>query len=335
MPPEASPLTPPDPDNRPGLSRRTLLGAAAVVAGAATLGVARRLNTPASSASRLTLEPPDVAANAGYTDLAFHDDFTSMASIDRYATGEEGHLWYADRPWVPGAVTSPGVIDVSDGVLTLNEDQERGSWGLGTVSPKSRAGRTFQHGYFEARLWFDPTLGPKAAAWPAFWSLPTSQIFGTTAPHHVEIDFFEAYHEPHGPYSGQFAGTVHDFTHSDSDSSSSSWQNTNNVSSSAPLTRAGWHEYGCLWQPGHLSWYLDGVQMVGVTYGADIRPSCEVMNPQTGTVARPMGMFSVADDRDARVAIILSAGRGWPLKVDWVRVWSEPPSLESPLAQRS
>jgi Glycosyl hydrolases family 16 len=331
------------------------------MAGAATLGVTRLVSALAPSANRLVLgtldavataeytepifhddvtasashlglETPDVATNAGYTELVFHDDFTSMASIDRYATGKGGHLWYADHPWVPGAVTSPDAIDVSDGVLTLDGNPGVGSWGLGTVSPKSGAGRTFQHGYFEARLWFDPSLGPKAAAWPAFWSLPTNQIFGTPAPHHVEIDFFEAYHEPHGRYSGQFSGTVHDVTQTDF--SYASWQNTNNAPSSTPLTRAGWHRYGCLWQPGHLTWYLDGVQQVGVAYGADIRPSCEVVNPQTEAVARPFGVFSVADERDARVAIILTAGMGWPLKVDWVRVWSVPPRLKSSLVQR-
>lgn len=331
------------------------------MAGAAALGVTRRPNTLTPSASRLALETPNAAANAGYielafrdavtpsasplaletpnaatnagyTDLVFHDDFTSMASIDRYATGKEGHLWYADRPWVPGAVTSPDVIAVSDGVLTLDGDRGPGGWGLGTVSPKSGAGRTFQHGYFEARLWFDPSLGRNAAAWPAFWSLPTNQIFGTPAAHHVEIDFFEAYHDPHELYSGHFTGTVHDVTQTDS--SYTAWQNTNNVPAFAPLTRAGWHRYGCLWQPGRLTWYLDGVQQVAVAYGADIRPSCEVMNPQAKVAAGPVGMFSVADDPGARVAIILTAGVGWPLKVDWVRVWSTPPRLRSPLAQR-
>ena len=315
------------PDGAHALSRRTLVGAAAVAAAAATLGIARESKAVVPSVSRAVM-PPRAAARAGYSKLSFYDDFASMSSIDINATGQDGHRWYADRPWVPGAVTSPGVIHVADGVLTLDEDQESGSWGLGTVSPKSGAGATFHHSYFEAKMWFDPALGPKAAAWPAFWSLPTNQLFGTPAPKHVEIDFFEAYHEPYKPYSGRFTGTVHDI------SGSSWWQNTNNVSSTTPLSRAGWHEYGCLWQPGHLSWYLDGVQMSKVTYGARIRPSCEVMDPRTGTIAQGRGVFSIADDPHARVAVILTAGRGWPLKVDWVRVWSEPYTLKSRVVRR-
>jgi hypothetical protein len=70
-----------------------------------------------------------------------------------------------------------------------------------------------------------------------------------------------------------------------------------------------WHDYGCLWQStgsgtGSLTFYIDNVQ---------------VGNPfPTGTGTSVPNMESNSQ------ALALGTGTGWPINIDYVKVWQSP-----------
>lgn len=268
--------------------------------------------TQVLSASAAAPQAPAPARAASFTNLAFHDDFTSLATIDRTATGKPGHLWFTDRPFGWGT-TAPESLSASNSVLTINQTTKSPNYGIGTVSPTSKEGRGFTFGYFEARLSFDPSNSTRSEGWPSFWGLSKDHIAGRPSrPRSAELDFFEAYNDPGQPFENIFAGTLHDWSLDGAEVDRGSYGN--NVHRLDKVDFTQWHTYGCLWQPGKVTWYFDGKPIHTQTYSADAPPV-----PNTGNHAA--GTFSNLDSDPEGQALILGSGVNYPLKVDWVRVW--------------
>lgn len=245
-------------------------------------------------------------------DLVFADDFDSEASIDRFARGGEAK-WFTDLPfnWGPNSAR----LTVNESVLRVEQQDFTANWALSTLSPGRNAGQSFGHGYYEARMRFDPSLGPASPGWPAFWSLSSGHVRGGRE-HYAELDFFEAYTGGHAEYDRRFYGTIHDWQAGPTQGEA--------ISSRSPLNTTvsddKWHVYGCDWRPGRVRWFWDGALAGQQTFGdGTCWPACRGI---AAASARPYPPLVQLDREPEGMAVILGSGPGWPLDIDWVRIWT-------------
>lgn len=212
-------------------------------------------NASISSVAALPPPPPPgepaPIAGQGYTKV-FGDEFSTL----NRAVWDD-HIWYDDPPdpaWT-------GFQSAENGVLHLRTSRNffwgpgpNDNWPINTVTTHS-SGRTFKYGYYEARMRW--TKG--AGAWPAFWLISQGWAnTGSCATPAGELDVFEG----QGTEPNVFYGTVH---RNASGSCNSQWpddQNGNNWQPTGQDLTAGFHDYGMLWEPGHVAWYLDGVKLM-------------------------------------------------------------------------
>jgi Glycosyl hydrolases family 16 len=280
-------------------------------------------SNPAGSTNNCSPEaaPSSLAAlTAGFTTMAFCDDFDSTSTIDTGGTGSAGYLWYPTLPFGDGR-TSPSAYAVSNSVLTLTGNSGAWNWGLSTRDPETGNGNAWTFGYFEARVYFDPTLGPQSEGWPSFWAYSARQAQMITNDRWAELDFFEAVTGGGAGwtnYTGVFAGSLHD------------WQNAGAIdymnSNAAQYPDADWtqwHVIGCLWVQGQVTWYLDGTPLMKQTYSNDSAPY-PLADTVGGLTPTPTGVFNVLDTEPMGMQVIVGSSPGWPMHIDWVRVW-EPP----------
>lgn len=287
----------------------------AIVAGCAaeqSLAAATMADNPQN-----IISVPAPAAKVGYNRLVFFDDFDSLSTIDVKGTGNPGYKWYVDRPVWGDGITEPSAYSVSNSVLTVSSTGNTAGWALSSFSPKGNVGYSFKYSYFEARMRFDPALGKTSQSWPAWWSLSTRHSRLNNMDHWAELDFFEAYTGGHADYSGAFVGSIHDWA----DGSKRHYQNSNNWK---PLSKTvdfnQWHTYGCLWQPGEITWYFDDVALMTQSYSAGAPP---VPSANGTTTPTPTGVFNILDKESEGMLLILGSGPEWPMYVDWVRVWQK------------
>jgi beta-glucanase (GH16 family) len=283
--------------------------------------LAMLLSTPAfaqtlRSKSAVPIAAPSPAVDAGFNTLTFHDEFDSLKTIDVNATKRKGYNWYTDLPF-SGGRTLPSAYSISDGILTVTSTGWTANWALSSFSPGGNVGQSFQYGYFEARMRFDPALGPKSEGWPAFWSLSAGHAATDDQTHWAELDFFEAYTGGHASYSGAFVGTIHDWAKG----STVHYQNSNNWQPRPGVDYSQWHVYGCLWKPGQVTWYFDGTPLITESYSAKGTPN----PPANAPLAIQHGVFHILDREVGGMTLILGSSPGWPMQVDNVRVWQHIP----------
>ncbi len=262
-----------------------------------------------------TRSAPRQAAQAGFTRAHLNDDFTTTDSIDLADRCPQGLTWYRARPfgW-PTLGTSE--FRVNQGVLTFTQSRDYANWGLSTTCARNGHGQHFTFGYFEARLRFNPST-PSAIAstgWPSFWSMSKQHIDGTKNDRWAEIDFFEAYHSPGQRSPHDFVGTLHDWIGHWPDPNEDFGSYGNHIASLGEVDFSSWHTYGCLWKPGEISWYFDDTLVLRQQYSPTGYP---VPNPR----GNPVGTFSSFDTQAQGMTVVLGSGAGYPLDVDWVRVW--------------
>jgi hypothetical protein len=328
--------------------------------------------------------PPVGASSAGYDRLAFCDDFNSISTIDVNGTGAPGFNWYTRYPSRSpnGGYTLPSGYSVSHSVLTATS---AGSWAqaLTTRDPDTGNGQAWNFGYFEARIKFDPTLGPKAPWFPCFWSMPSRVEQFHNRDLYVELDFFEAYSQGpngrggNGPYPGEFLGTIHHWqslpaqpatatpaqpatatptqpatatpatpataTPAQPATATPEQPATGSRQNRAPMLNYSnpnnnqtvnvdwkqWHILGCLWVPGKVTWYLDGKALMSQEYSATAppnplpRPAHRMAAEATAAAPAPsyVGVYDVLDTQTMQ--ILIGSAPGWPMYVDWVRVWEK------------
>lgn len=239
-------------------------------------------------------------------------------------SGQTGFSWYPRTPSAMGGSqqTPEKTLSVktegNKSFLHVSPDANNANWSIASVDSTTNAGQTWQYGYFEARLRFKqiPTITDwdnTPAAWASLWLTSPIAWQGPTGTKFCEIDIMEQLAGP-----DVISGTVHEWT-----------QNTNGghvyTKHEAHRSMEGWHTYGLRWEPGKLSWYLDGVFLMSRTYGKDIAPAVGTFtqwagSPEESMDALPVGTFSVLDQQ--RLALILGTGTDVPMDIEYVRVWS-------------
>ena len=257
----------------------------------------------------------DAKLKAGYLNRIFEDDFDSPTTIDYTNSGSADYKWYVERPWYTPSL-APSEAQVANSILTINQVDSRYNWGISTYHYSSRNGRGFKYGYYEARMRFDPSLGSGMShdiQWPAFWSESINRAINEPA-RWAELDFFEAYHPMNAPYAGKFYGTLHDWTKSSPNDIDRGTIGNSIVDMPPGVNFSDWHDYGCLWEPGRIRWYFDDQLMLTQLYFSDAAPVPNYAN-------HPVGTYAVLDGEPLGMTVILGSGDGWPLEVDWVRIW--------------
>jgi beta-glucanase (GH16 family) len=180
-------------------------------------------------------------------------------------------------------------------VLNLTSQYEAGgSYVSGTVY----SNRTFDHGYFEARMKWPKGTGFDSS----FWLYPEGR--STPAP---EIDIIEAY--PNDPYIWPGPNMYQATMHYVSGGVSRSHQIT--YDAGHDLTDQ-WHTVGAEWIPGkRITYYFDGINIGSMT--ADVLPSTQ-MNAMFSQI---LATWSAPPDETTPETATM--------QVDWVRWWDARP----------
>lgn len=257
---------------------------------------------------------PAPASAAGFTNLVFQDDFLTNTVDATAGSSTAGFNWYTYQTQTSGTHfqvltgstaasisngnTSGGSFASSDGGIfklmghpSLTNNMQFFSVPTSRWSTSATPG-TYQHGYIEAYVQYNAS-GSSSGGWPAWWAYST-QSEATNGSTGTEIDFLEI------DSGGAYGGTVHN--------------NSGGAASGTPIYRqtasSEWHAYGLLWKTtgagtGQISMFIDNVQ-VGST-----------INTGTGS--------NVPLLESNWLFLVLGTGVGWPMHVDWVRVWQAPP----------
>jgi hypothetical protein len=288
--------------------------------------------------------------------LVFDDEFASISTIDTDATGNPDYKWYVTKFF--GYAREPAAtLSITNGILTISPTSSTGNYNIATAGPSASApgyvgsvfGAPANAYYFEASIAFDQTLGPThgSGGYPSFWSMAIEHMVtprmsswtGQAAEyeHFIEDDFFEfdtwsfmplnafgsAGHDWYGNYnvtcSPGFCGVINPL-----------FEIINQAAGGDVWT--GFHRIGQLWVLGtaannwHASqtMFVDGVPCLTYDNSAickgipktwtDSPTGAQGNPPPTGTA-----LFSIADRQ--HLNIVLGSGPGWPMKVDFVRVW--------------
>lgn len=263
------------------------------------------------------IAPPQPAASAGFETLSFCDDFNSLSSVDTASTGRPGYNWYTNLPrWYPWR-TLTSAYSINNSVLSVTSTGWTSNWTLSTMDPTTGSGHAWIYGYFEARISFGPAPGTNVQGWPAVWLF--SAYHAETGSQFIwpELDIYEALTQDHAAYSGDFYGTIHQWQ----DSSTIHYQNSNNRQPTT-VDWTQWHTVAVLWIPGQVTWYLDGKPLMTQQYSASAPPD-PLAATTTGINPTPAGVFEVLDTQKPGMELILGSAPGWPMQVDWVKVWQQ------------
>jgi beta-glucanase (GH16 family) len=253
---------------------------------------------------------PAPIAGQGYQEV-FADEFDSL-----------NRAWWDDHIWYDGAPNPAwtGFQTVENGILHLRTSRNfAGSNGrpypLNTITTQT-SGKTFQYGYFEARMkWTGGFNGP----WPGFWLYSyrhaTNDAYPSVNPFcsnngipvdqcwSGELDVFEG----QGPEPRTFYGTIH--SNSCDCYGAKDQQNDNNADDTGIDLTADYHTYGMLWTPTQVSWYLDG----NLLHSA---PAYDSLN-QPMFMLLQMWQGGWNPDADSTTPDTIETD------VDWVRVWQK------------
>jgi beta-glucanase (GH16 family) len=241
--------------------------------------------------------PPAQAAVAGFSKLVFDDEFNSTRTISPDNSGN--YNWYTFNPFSSSFQLPLSALAFKNGCLTITNDLSGFSYGLGTIKSNNSTAGTFQHGYFEARMQFNPS-GSQGGSWPAFWSNAIEDLEGKNP--YDELDFVEAYTGDlglQGDSDVTLVTTLHQFAVENG--GTVSVQQPNDI----PVLPTGFnysafHIYGCLWSTNSVTWYID--------------------NKPVMTVATGPGTSFDALEQD-HLYLVLGTGANWPVAFDYVRVW--------------
>jgi beta-glucanase (GH16 family) len=223
--------------------------------------------------------------------LAFRDEFNDTAlDSTKWDTKypRSGDMVYSN--WTNGEAQWYKRANISEGGGSLRLTAKREK----TTSPYS--GRTFNYtsGLVHSKPAFNFRYGKMAARmklpkgsgfWPAFWTWPSNEQWPP------ETDAMEFY--------GDNARLIYQTYHGHNGANGSSVRHTD--------WTAGWHTFTVDWQPGRLTWYVDGLAT------------------KTVTEAPSLNMYLIANLAIANGARAPApnASTRFPssLKIDYIRVW--------------
>ncbi|MGZ4747632.1 MAG: glycoside hydrolase family 16 protein [Oryzihumus sp.] len=205
--------------------------------------------------------------------LAWADEF-SGTSVDQ-------HKWQPNWLGVTNTISTPPVntaelscydphqVTVSAGAVHLAAVR-RSCLGWQYASGLLNTAKTFNftYGYAEARMFLPHTAAGACTNWPAFW------LNGHDGNPIEEVDVMEClqgdvewvYH-----YAGYTKRVIH---------LPPAWHQR------MPRTASGWHTFGVDWEPGHLTFYFDGVPQGSAAQSAT-HPHYLIANLAVSTVISP------------------------------------------------
>ncbi len=280
---------------------------------------------------------PAAAEAAGFTKLAFSEDFDDYSGIDTSGEGKPGYNFYIDRPYGLHTLTEDEYV-VADSVLKLGVHRPGCLADLCTYSKKGDTGYTMQYGYAEARIrvdWPDETY---AGAWPAFWSIGKNDAMSKRWSDCGEIDVLEMV-PIHGKTRPIYTGTLHHH-HRDRDEEGkisgtrvgSNMVNATGYNDYFDYIDKEWHTYAVLWEPGHVAWYMDNKLMHAARYNGIDKPQFFYRDSPTPLPRIEERLPKLADrvwkgqydifENDPQV-FFLGARNEWPMYCDWVRFWEK------------
>lgn len=192
--------------------------------------------------------------------------------------------------------------NIANGILTIEARKEPRSGAQYTSTRMiTRNFASWQYGRFEARIKVPAGRG----TWPAFWMLPTDNIYGIW-PKSGEIDIME--------HVGYDPNKIHVSIHTEAFNHSINTQKTS--SKAVPTATTDFHIYRVDWTPYSIRGFIDNQQ------------SFEFINSNTGYAAWPF-------NRKFFLILNLAIGGNWGgvqgvddssfpnrLEVDYVRVYS-------------
>ena len=196
------------------------------------------------------------AKSAGVWSTDYGYGATSNSLGSRTLTSNNEKEIYVDPNFTGSGTKALGLnpFSLNNGVLTITASQIPTAdkaliWGYNYQSGLLTTKHTFsqEYGYFEVRA----ELPSGTGAWPAFWLLPTS---GAWPP---ELDVMEAYG----------GNNVSQTSHTTSANVASGTTTTVTDATTA------FHKYGMLWDPTHITWTVDGVQVGQIATPADMHQS--------------------------------------------------------------
>ena len=300
----------------------------------------------ALSVDAQTPPPPPQAAAAGFTRLVFDDEFTTSATIAPLKSNSApGYKWYRYGKAEPHDISvntgaGRGATAGATGVLTIDNTPDIFNGVLQTV-PGNATGTqrvgTWQHGYFEARIQYSPTVtgnGGHKKGWPSFWLWAVQALSPVQGQETGECDVFEAWPKGSAGASSQVINTLHYWQNGKVNAAQTELFHTGRANVQASLIGSDepaqpedgwWHTYGCLWTSngngsGTVQFYYDGFLIVhqrGVT--TFLTGTNQSLSPgQISGSTMGTGLNAMESDN---MFIYLGTADGWPMNVDWVRVW--------------
>jgi beta-glucanase (GH16 family) len=156
------------------------------------------------------------------------------------------------------------------------------------------------YGYFEMRA----ELPAGKGLWPAFWMLPTDKSWPP------EIDALEAFGTANANGEGGSNQAHVGVISSDGSQNNGGWQTVN-----GDMT-ADYHNYGVLWDPQHITWYIDGQEVFQANTPADAnKPMYLLANLAVG------GNWPGSPD----------GSNTWPadMKIDYIHAYSNDPNAQA------
>ena len=254
----------------------------------------KRRSRPKRPCSKSPQTPPRDPAHAEPSPIAgmgyhqtFRDDFDTL---NRGVWDD--HIWYDCCP----SAAWDGFQHAQNGILHLATSRSFiGSGGspypINTVTTQT-SGKTFQYGYFEARMKWSGGHG----AWPAFWlysyrhAIDEDQCKTQAG----EIDVMEG----QGLEPTVLYGTVHSNTNGCAPEDD---QNGNNYQPlDAEPAVAGFHTYAALWTPTAISWFLDDkLIMSAQTYATNNQRMFLLLQMWSGGWTKDPDATTPRRDRDA------------------------------------
>jgi beta-glucanase (GH16 family) len=244
--------------------------------------------------------------NEGYS-LVWEDDFSDGISEDdwNYETHEPG--WVNNE--LQAYVDSSANIYAEDGILKIKPIKISDTYYTsGRVNTQRK--HDFKYGYFEASIKM-----PKGKGFlPAFWMMPTDENLYGQWPRCGEIDIAEVL----GNEPGTAYGTIH-------------YGNPHSETQGKYTLEKGdyskdFHVYGLKWEPGKLTWYIDGNEY----HSAD--------EWYTTTVGQGTVTYPAPYDQPFYIILNLAVGGNWPgnpdettdfdsdraqMQIDYVRVYQK------------
>ena len=270
------------------------------------------------------LEAPQVALDAGMPHLTFSDEFDNANTIDMYATGKDGYKWYVNRQWGASTVT-PNDYTVKDGILTLHANEPTYNITLSTMDGDSGVGYSYRMGYLEVKLripnpTYDHTADSATGGIPAVWSFPENKWLEVPGENTqwVEIDWMEYWgldteKWPKYP-DGYYTVTLHDQIQGKEGKNDRWYSNGNSYQNG--LGDGEWHTMGWLWANDIVVAYMDGEEVMRLTYDLEGFPNATT-RVQEGFLEE--GAFSFMNYQYA--VLYLGGAVDNPMEVDYVRIW--------------